>query len=169
MTIHSEHPFVPPEGERDPLRRLRGRLPAAVTVWAAGAGRDRRGLTVSSLLLAAGEPGHVLGLVDEESDLWSEPPATLTVNVLGPAHTYLAEAFAGTVPAPGGPFTQGEWDDSEWGPVLADASAWLGVRLEPEPPRHVGWGLLVDGVVEHVETRSDDVLTHVRGRYLDDS
>jgi flavin reductase (DIM6/NTAB) family NADH-FMN oxidoreductase RutF len=166
VTIHSEHPFVPPEGDRDPLRRLRGHLPAPVTVWAAGSGPDRRGLTVSSVLVAAGEPAHVLGLVDEESLLWDEPPETLTVNVLGPGHAYLAEAFAGTAPAPGGPFTQGEWSDSEWGPVLADAAGWLGVRLVSEPPRHVGWGLLLDGVVEHVETLSSEVLTHVRGRYL---
>jgi flavin reductase (DIM6/NTAB) family NADH-FMN oxidoreductase RutF len=166
VTIHSEHPFVPPEGERDPLRRLRGQLPAPVTIWTAGLGRERRGLTVSSMLVAAGEPAHVLGLVDEESALWGEPPTTLAVNVLSPGHAYLAEAFAGTVPAPGGPFTQGEWVDSEWGPVLADAAAWLGVRLVAEAPRHVGWGLLLDGVVEHVETRSTEVLTHVRGRYL---
>ena len=140
-----------------------------MTVWAAGDGRERRGLTVSSLLVAAGDPAHVLGLVDEESALWSPPPATLTVNVLGPAHTYLAEAFAGTVPAPGGPFTQGEWSQSEWGPVLDDASAWLGVRLVDEPARHLGWALLLDGVVEHVETRSTDALTHVRGRYVSGS
>ncbi len=166
MTIHSDHPFVPPEGDRDQLRRLRGHLPAPVTVWTAGSGRARRGLTVSSVLVAAGDPAHVLGLVDEESSLWSDPPTTLTVNVLGPDHSYLAEAFAGTAPAPGGPFTLGEWGESDWGPVLADASAWLGVRLAAEAPRHVGWGLLLDGVVEHVETRSADVLTHVRGRYL---
>jgi flavin reductase (DIM6/NTAB) family NADH-FMN oxidoreductase RutF len=166
VTIHSEHPFVPPEGDRDPLRRLRGQLPAPVTVWTAGTGRERRGLTVSSVLVAAGDPAHVLGLVDEEADLWAEPPTTLVVNVLGPDHAYLADAFAGTAPAPGGPFTQGEWSDSDWGPDLVDAAAWLGVRLVPGPPRHVGWGLLLDGVVEHVETTSTAVLTHVRGRYL---
>ncbi len=131
MTIHSEHPFVPPEGDRDPLRRLRGQLPAPVTVWTAGTGRGRRGLTVSSVLVAAGDPAHVLGLVDEEADLWAEPPTTLVVNVLGPGHAYLADAFAGTAPAPGGPFTQGEWSDSDWGPVLADAAAWVGARLVP--------------------------------------
>ena len=118
------------------------------------------------MLVAAGDPAHVLGLVDEESELWEDPPTTLTVNVLGPGHAYLAEAFAGTAPAPGGPFTLGEWNDSEWGPVLADASAWLGVRLVDEPPRHVGWGLLLDGVVERVEAASTEVLAHVRGRYL---
>lgn len=166
MTIHSDHPFVPPEGDRDPIRRLRGQLPAPVTVWAAGTGRERRGLTVSSVLVAAGEPAHVLGLVDEEADLWDEPPTTLVMNVLRPGHSYLADAFAGTVPAPGGPFTLGEWSDSEWGPVLADSAAWLGVRLVTESPRHVGWGLLLDGVVEHLETTSTEVLAHVRGRYL---
>ena len=50
-----------------------------------------------------------------------------------------------------------------------DAASWLGIRLVDEPVRHVGWGLLLDGVVEHVETRSSDVLTHVRGRYVSGS
>lgn len=165
VTIHSDHPFVPPEGERDPLRRLRGRLPSPVTVWAAGEGRERRGLTVSSLIVAAGEPARVLGLVDEESALWDPPPTTLTVNVLADGHAYLADAFAGAVPAPGGPFTQGEWSDSEWGPVLAGSAGWIGIRLETGPPRHVGWGLLLEGVVEHVEPGSGEALLHVRGRY----
>jgi flavin reductase (DIM6/NTAB) family NADH-FMN oxidoreductase RutF len=165
VTIHSEHPFVPPEGDRDPVRRLRGRLPAPVTVWAAGAGRERRGLTVSSLIVAAGDPARVLGLVDEESDLWDPPPSTLTVNVLGAGHEYLADAFAGTVPAPGGPFTQGEWNDSDWGPVLSGSAGWIGDRLDPGPPRHAGWGLLVEGTVERVEPGEAEALVHVRGRY----
>ena len=38
MTIHSEHPFLEPEAERDPVRRLRGRLGGAVTLWTAGDG-----------------------------------------------------------------------------------------------------------------------------------
>lgn len=33
MTIHPEHPFATPAGAREPLRRLRGRLPSAVSVW----------------------------------------------------------------------------------------------------------------------------------------
>ena len=32
VTIHSEHPFADPEPERDPVRRLRGRLGGAVTL-----------------------------------------------------------------------------------------------------------------------------------------
>jgi hypothetical protein len=28
VTIHSDHPFMPPESDRSPIRRLRGRLTA---------------------------------------------------------------------------------------------------------------------------------------------
>ena len=52
MTIHTEHPFQDPDV--DPVRRLRGRLGGAVTLWTSGgasADRDaggaaRAGLTV---------------------------------------------------------------------------------------------------------------------------
>ena len=68
VTIHSTDPFATPEEERSPVRRFRGRLPAAVTLWTAP---GPAGLTVSSTLVAAGDPGRVLGLVDDESDLWT--------------------------------------------------------------------------------------------------
>lgn len=165
MTIHSDHPFVPPEGQRDPLRRLRGRLPAPVTVWAGGRGVDRVGLTISSLLVADGDPGAVVGLVDEDSDFWVEEPDTWVVNVLGAEHRFLADVFAGTAPAPGGPFTLGSWTDSDWGPVLAGTAGWIGVRRVDGVPRHVGWGLLVEGVIEHVEIGDADAMMHLRGRY----
>lgn len=166
MTIHPEHPFVPPEDERDPLRRLRGRMAAPVTVWTSGAGADRHGLTISSVLVAEGEPGRLLGLVDEDSSFWESGPTRVAVNLLGPEHRYLAEVFAGAAPAPGGMFTQGSWTDGEWGPVLDGAAGWVGLRLEPQV-REVGWRLLVEGVVEHVEIGSTDPLVHLRGRYLD--
>ena len=166
MTIHDEHPFLPPEGDRDAFRRLRGRLPAAVGVWTTGEGRGRAGLTVSSFMLAAGEPPRVLALVDDESELWDARPQTLVVNLLGPQHAFLADAFAGLAPAPGGPFTLGSWSDEPWGPRLDDASGWLGVRLVADAPRLVGWGLLLEGVVEHAAVGEGEVLTHVRGRYV---
>ena len=165
MTIHSDHPFVPPEGDRDPLRRLRGRMPSPVTVWATGDGRARAGLTISSLLVAGGEPARVLGLVDADSDFWDADPAAWVVNVLGAEHRFLADVFAGTAPAPGGPFTSGTWTDSRWGPVLDGSAGWMGVRLADTEPRHVGWGLLVEAVVEHVEIGDADAMMHVRGRY----
>ena len=36
VTIHTEHPFLDPDG--DPVRRLRGRLGGAVTLWTSGDG-----------------------------------------------------------------------------------------------------------------------------------
>jgi len=116
------------------------------------------------MLLAEGEPAHVLGLVDEDSDFWESAPTSAVINVLGAEHRYLADVFAGAAPAPGGPFTQGEWTDSEWGPVLRGAAGWIGVRLESDP-REVGWRLLVEGIVEHVEVSDVDPLIHLRGRY----
>lgn len=169
MTIHSEHPFLPPEGERSPLRRLRGRMAAPVTVWAAGEGRPA-GWTVSSMMLADGEPAEVIGLVDEDSDFADVLARTrvFTVNLLDWTHRNLGDAFAGTAPAPGGPFTLADWQDTGWGPALVGGPGWLGARvLEPEPV-HAGWGLLVRAVIEHVdvgETVDTESLVHVRGRY----
>ena len=75
MTIHPDHPFLPSAGERDPARRLRARLVAPVTIWAAtttrGERANRAGFTVGSTTVADGAPSCVLGLIDPESDLWT--------------------------------------------------------------------------------------------------
>lgn len=165
MTIHSEHPFLEPESERDPGRRLRGRLGGAVTLWTAGSGRDRTGLTISSVMIAHGDPAHVLGLVDPESDLAGAD--TAVVQLLEWSHRDLADAFAGVAPAPGGPFRMGTWEESEWGPVLQGVSAWAGVRFTGSAAE-VGWSLLLDGVVEHVSLSEETSppLVHRRGRYV---
>ena len=168
MTIHSGHPFTPPESERDPVRRLRGRLGGTVTLWTTGRGRDRAGLTVSSLMVANGDPAHVLALVDPDSDLavTMQETGTAVVQLLEWPHRDLAEAFAGLAPAPGGVFTLGTWADTEWGPRLEGASAWAGVRLTGDQ-REVGWSLLLDAVVEHVEVgEENEPLVHRRGRYV---
>ena len=174
MTIHAGHPFATPEPERSPLRRWRGRMVAPVSVWAAGQGTERVGWTLSSFLVADGEPPEVLGLLDEDSALadrlTSADPgseATLTVNLLGWADRGLADAFAGIAPAPGGPFTLGSWQPSPWGPILSEAPGWLGARVAAEP-QPAGWSLMVRAVVEHVEIGpepADGMLAHLRGRY----
>ena len=41
MTIHTTHPFLEPEGDRDPVRRLRGRLGGTVSLWTAGSAEAR--------------------------------------------------------------------------------------------------------------------------------
>lgn len=168
MTIHSEHPFADPEPERDPVRRLRGRLGGTVTLWTAGEGRNRSGLTVSSLMIAGGDPGHALALVDPDSSFADTvlECRTAVVQLLEWPHRDIAEAFAGLAPAPGGLFTLGTWHDTEWGPRLGGVSAWAGLRLTGEQ-REVGWSLLLDATIEHVELDEErEPLAHRRGRYV---
>ena len=168
MTIHSGHPFLEPDPERDPARRLRGRLGGAVTLWTSGSGATRAGLTVSSVLVAAGEPARVLGLVDPDSDLALavEESGTAVVALLSWRHRDLADAFAGVAPAPGGVFRQGGWTQTDWGPLLEGVSAWAGLRVA-SPGREVGWSRLVEGEVEHVAIADERApLLHRRGRYV---
>ncbi|WP_296607152.1 flavin reductase family protein [Nocardioides sp.] len=169
MTIHSEHPFLDPD--RDPVRRFRGRLGGAVSLVTAGAGRERAGLTVSSLMVAHGDPARVLVLLDPDSDLHDvladdgDGDGRAVVQLLSWRHRQLAEAFAGTAPAPGGPFRTGEFEDTEWGPRLTDAPAWAGVRLETRA--EVGWSSLLTCLVERVEVGEDDEpLGSRRGRWV---
>ena len=166
MTIHTSDPFATPEGDRSPVRRLRGRLAAAVALWTAP---GPAGLTVSSMLVGDGDPGHVLGLVDDESVLWAAIGAAgvFTVSPLADADRQLADRFAGLLPAPGGLFSDGGlWRDTPYGPVLADrARTWAGCRLVQARP--LGWGQLVEATIETVEfgPADDGPLVHYRGRY----
>ena len=165
MTIHHEHPFLDPPASRDALRQFRGRLPAPVTVVATGDGAARVGLTVSSLVIVPGEPGNLVVMVDPDSDLATalEPDRLLTVSVLGPNDTYLAEAFAGLAPAPGGLFRLGKWTQTDWGPVL-EGSTWLAATVTDL--HQLGRTLQVTARVENVDLSRTGVLVHQRGRYL---
>ncbi len=170
VTIHSDHPFMTPEPDRDPVRRLRGRFAAPVTLWTSlDADGDRVGLTVSSMLIADGDPPKALGLLDPDSDLWAavERSRTAAIQVLSWRHRALADAFAGLAPAPGGAFRLADWDDTPWGPVLLDASAWAGVRLTGDKPRRIGWAVAAEAIVERVELGDDaDPMAHRRGGYV---
>lgn len=162
MTIHAGDPFATPEDQRSPVRRLRARLPAAVTLWTAP---GPAGLTVSSTLVVDGAPGRLLGVLDEESQLWAaaEAAGVFAVTLLGPDDRQLADRFAGLLPAPGGPFRDYDWRPTEFGPVLAGRDTWAGCRLESARP--LGWSLLVEATIAHVEVGSDAALVHYRGRY----
>ena len=165
MTIHSGHPF--PDPDPDPVRRFRGRLGAAVTLWTAGEGRDRAGLTVTSLMVAGGEPGRVLALLDPDADLTLalEETRRAVVQLLSWRHRQLAEAFAGTSPAPGGAFRTGTFTDAVAGPRLADADTWAEVTLEDV--REVGWSRLVTCTLDDVVVGDDpEPLLHRRGRWV---
>jgi flavin reductase (DIM6/NTAB) family NADH-FMN oxidoreductase RutF len=165
MTIHTSHPFADPEP--DPARRLRGRLGGAVTLWTAGSEDTRAGLTVTSVMAALGEPVHLLALVDPDSDLLEALTTTgrAVVQMLGWPDRDLAEAFAGTAPAPGGAFRVAPFLPTPWGPRLERASTWAGVSLDSG--REVGWSQLVVVRVEHLEVGADDpdALIHHRGRF----
>lgn len=169
MSIHSDHPFMLPREQRNPVRRLRGLMPSPVTIWTSTDGPEREGWTISSLLVADGEPAEMIALVDEDSDWWEMFRKTerATVNVLKQGQGWLSDVFARVAPSPGGPFRTGEWADDDWGPRVADAAAWARVRLLDTNPGHAGWGLLVRVAIESVEFTSDDVgaLGHLRGRY----
>jgi flavin reductase (DIM6/NTAB) family NADH-FMN oxidoreductase RutF len=164
MTIHSSNPFAT---DPDPVRRLRGRLGGAVSLWTAGTGSTRAGLTVSSLMVANGDPGRVLGLLDPDSDFREvlEDTGLAVVQLLEWDDRDLAEAFGGVGPAPGGPFTLGSWTDTSHGPALTDRTHAL-VRLESLV--EVGWSVLATAVIEDTAVVADHhPLEHRRGRYRD--
>jgi flavin reductase (DIM6/NTAB) family NADH-FMN oxidoreductase RutF len=163
--IHSDDPFATPERDKSPVRRLRGRLASAVTLWTTP---GPAGLTVSSMLVADGEPGRVLGLIDEESDFFDAVRRSRRFAVVPLADTdqQVADRFAGLMPAPGGLFATGEWAETAYGPVPAHAATWAGCRLEGDRP--CGWSLLVEAVIETVEAGpAAPPLVHYRGRYRD--
>lgn len=164
MTIHTDHPFVPAEGDKDAFRRLRGRLPAPATVVATGQGRGRVGLTVSSIVLVDGPEPLVTLFVDPDSDLGEElvPGARAAVSVLQAGDDWLAEVFAGLAPAPGGMFTVGDWADSGWGPRLRERS-WCGLTVADV--REVGWAHQVTGPVGEIELVDATGVAHARGRF----
>ncbi|GIF43245.1 flavin reductase family protein [Actinoplanes xinjiangensis] len=163
--IHSTDPFAVPETGKSQVRRLRGRFAATVTLWTAP---GPAGLTVSSAMIADGDPGRVLGLIDEESDFWEAVSAAgrFAVTPLAPDDRQLADRFAGLFPAPGGLFASGEWEQTAYGPVPAGATTWAGCVLDSSRP--CGWAVLLDGVIETVRTGSGGPpLVHYRGRYTE--
>lgn len=164
MTIHAEHPFA--SADRDLGRQLRSRLGTRVALVTSGEGRGRVGLTVTSLMVAGGERWRVLVLLDPDSDLAEalDEGAGAVVQLLAGPHRYLADAFAGLAPAPGGVFTLGEWEQAPHGPRLVDADTWVGCRVESR--RSLGWA---DEVVLAIEDGAagdaSEPLHHLRGAY----
>jgi flavin reductase (DIM6/NTAB) family NADH-FMN oxidoreductase RutF len=167
VTIHSDHPFLEPESSRDPARRLRGRLGGVVSLWTSGPGDRRAGLTVSSLMVAAGEPARVLALLDPDHDLTERLAQTgrAVVHLLRWEHRQLADEFAGVAPAPGGVFARTGFTQTDFGPRLDSAGTWATVTLESVA--EVGWSSLVICVLEEVAIGDDAApLVHRRGHYL---
>jgi flavin reductase (DIM6/NTAB) family NADH-FMN oxidoreductase RutF len=166
MTIHSTHPFADPEP--DDVRRFRGRLGGAVTLWTAGSDERRAGLTVSSLMVAHGEAPRILALVDPDSDFLEVLGETrrAVVHVLAWPDRSLAEVFAGTAPAPGGMFRQAAFETTEWGPRLASTSTYA--HVVPVAEESVGWSTLLTCALDSAQVGVEDgpMLGHRRGRFF---
>ena len=166
MTIHSEDPFATPDELRSPVRRFRGRMASTVTLWTAGMGRDRAGLTVSSAVVADGDPGRVLGLIDDESEFWgaAEQTGRFVLTLLDPGDRQLADRFAGLLPAPGGLFRDDWWIQREHGPVPGEERTSVDCAIDEVRP--FGWALLVAATVVEIRLgTATEPLIHHRGRY----
>ncbi|NNC92363.1 MAG: flavin reductase, partial [Acidimicrobiia bacterium] len=122
--IHDDHPFKDLPEDRDPVRQFRGHLAAPVTVVTAGPAGSEAALTVSSLMVAEGEPSSVIVLIGTSTDLWEaiESSRRFVVHILASSHRDDADAFAGIRPRPGGVFAGVAVEHSDWGPVLTDAT-----------------------------------------------
>lgn len=165
--IHEgQNPFLTPEEARDPVRRLRGRLTAPVTILTAGGSDDRAGLTVSSLMASEGEPGRVHLLLGPTADLFDviERSRRFVLHILGSADRDLSEIFADRRPNPGGPFAGLAVTQTDWGPAIDRipdrASCTLIAVVEH------GYSVMVSADVDRVDVADlNDPLVYFRGRY----
>ena len=138
-----------------------------MSLWTAGTPTARAGLTVTSWMVAGGEPGRVLALLDPDADLTDMLLDTGrgVVQLLTWEDRDLADAFAGVAPAPGGVWRLAEWVDHDHGPRLAQAATWAAVTVESDV--EVGWSRLVTCTLDEVVVGDDEQpLTHRRGRYV---
>jgi 3-hydroxy-9,10-secoandrosta-1,3,5(10)-triene-9,17-dione monooxygenase reductase component len=166
IRIGSQPPFAVPPERRDPTRRFRGRLVAPVTVWTAGQLPGGAGLTVSSVLVAEGQPARLLGLIDPTSAFWEAAQETgaFMVHVLAVGDQALAERFSEVRPLIRGPFEGLEVAESPWGPVLGGSRPRAACRLAGSTP--VGYAELIEGVIEQLELVDlEDPLAYLHGGY----
>ena len=164
--IHEgEHPSSPRCRTR-PGSSIRGRLAAPVTIITVGDNIGRAGLTVSSLMLAEGDPGSVHFLLGPTADVYDviERTDRIVVHILGQEHRTISEVFAGRRPNPGGPFMGVAVTDTDWGPALddiADRAFCSGISVVEH-----GYSLLVSaGIDEVAVTDLTDPLAYFRGSY----
>jgi 3-hydroxy-9,10-secoandrosta-1,3,5(10)-triene-9,17-dione monooxygenase reductase component len=166
IRVGSQPPFAVPPERRDRARRLRGRLVAPVSVWTAGQLPGGAGLTVSSVLVAEGQPARLLGLIDPTSAFFeaAQESGAFVVHVLAVGDRALAERFSEVRPPIRGPFDGLEVAASPWGPVLGGSRPRAACRLAGSAP--VGHTELVEGVIEQLElTDLEDPLVYLHGSY----
>jgi flavin reductase (DIM6/NTAB) family NADH-FMN oxidoreductase RutF len=132
-----------------------------VTVWTSGQA-DWAGLTVSSLMLAQGQPDRLVGLISPDSDLAEAIALSerFVVHLLGdrPEHRRLAQHFAGSLEAPA------EWlqiEASGHGPRLVVVADQVACRLVSQQP--CGWSQLVEAEIEDVRLSDPHLAPQRRG------
>lgn len=160
-------PFATPVEAREPARRLRGRLTAPVTVWTSQAASGAHaGITVSSVLIAEGEPPEVLGLVDPLSNFFDavQESERFVLHVLTSAQARLAEAFALRLPVD--PFEGETVSRTPWGPALGSVATRAGCALVEASA--VGYSRLLRARIEEFsfDERAARPLARYRGDYV---
>ena len=162
MTVHSEHPFLPPAEERNRVRQLRGRLVAPVTIVTAG----EDGMTASAVTVIEGEPSRLVATISEMADFREAVVRTgrFVMHVGKQEHRHLADRFAEIAPSPGGLFHGLTVVETDWGPRLDGFDTWAGCTLENMLT--IGYQVLVIGTIDHLELGElADPLIYFRGRY----
>jgi flavin reductase len=150
----------------DELRAFMRRAPANVAVLTVDTGRDRLGLTVSSLLSLSLEPPLVGVSIAHEAAMHEllREAGGFTVSLLAGGQEWLAQHFARGVP-PIGMWHGVETEEGERGaPLLAGALGWLECRLVDE--HATGDHTLFVGEVEAVRLGSPaPPLVYLDGSY----
>jgi 3-hydroxy-9,10-secoandrosta-1,3,5(10)-triene-9,17-dione monooxygenase reductase component len=160
-------PYAVPEGDKDRTRRLRGQMPAPVTIWTAyDPAGTLSGITVSSVLIAEGKSPSVLGLIAPLSEFWDAVRVSkrFVVHLLGADQTRAADQFALRYPV--NPFDGLSVSQSDYGPVIDGVATWALATLTDY--FEAGYSLLVRGSIDHYELAVDPPrpLIQYRGRYL---
>jgi flavin reductase (DIM6/NTAB) family NADH-FMN oxidoreductase RutF len=164
-TVGGVDPVADPAELRDPGRRVRGRLVTPVTVWTAQVGDDRFGLTVSSVMIAEGEPPVIAGVLSPLSDFADALQETgrFTVHVLGEDDRRLAQLFAGRLLSPD-PFEEVDATASPWGPRLGGLRTTVGCSVSRTEP--LGRQQLVVANAEAIDVADEHApLAYLRGQY----
>lgn len=139
-----------------------------VSVITAGAGDDRSGLVVISVVSLSAEPPKVIACVNRSSSTWPviERHRHFAVNSLGPQHQKVAERFSGFGGVKGRDrYAVANWITLKTGAlVLADAVAAFDCSLDEMIDR--GTHSIVIGSVEAVRTQDKgQALLYWRGGY----
>ncbi|MDJ0663826.1 MAG: flavin reductase family protein [Acidimicrobiia bacterium] len=164
--VHEDHPFETPPDQRDPARRFRGRLAAPVTVITSGAGDHRTGLTVSSLVVAEGDPSRIYFLLGSTTDLFYglEETGKFVVHILEEGNEAIADIFAGLRPSPGGRFADLDVEQTAWGPVLTDIPNRAYCTFEGGDEET--FFIVAEGAIDKLEMSDlENPLVYFRGRY----